>query len=56
MLAEIATQESRFWPPIFRIDESEHVIFEVVPERVRTLDITEKGMTHTTLPFEEVVL
>ncbi len=55
-LAEVATHEARFWPPIFRIDDTEHLLYKITPERMRMLDVTKKALTHSALPFVEVAL
>ena len=56
MLADQATKSEEFWPPVFRINNGEYVIFKAKPYWARALDLTRSTIRQEDTPFTEINL
>lgn len=55
-LADAATEDDHFWPPIFHIQGGEYIIFKLTPEWLRVLDLEIKTVRSEKQPFTEIKL
>lgn len=55
-LADAATEDEHFWPPIFHIQGGEYIIFKFTPEWLRVLDLEIKTVRSEKQPFTEIKL
>lgn len=55
-LAIAAAKNKDFWPPLLRISGEDYVVFRLVPEWMRVLDLTRDTITQKSSPFTEVKL
>lgn len=55
-LADAATADEGFWPPLFRIGGDEYILFKIKPTWLRALDLTSTTITSKHTPFTEIKL
>ena len=55
LLADSATRDPSFWPPIFRISGGAYVVFSIAPTWMRVLDLTEQTMRQNGEPFTTII-
>lgn len=55
-LADSATKDKDFWPPLFRITGDEYIIMKIKPTWMRVLDLTNNTIRQETDPFTEIKL
>lgn len=53
-LADAATKDKEFWPPLFRIKGDEYIIFKMSPQWGRLLDLSRSTITQEETPFVEI--
>lgn len=53
-LADAATNDEAFWPPVFRIKGDKYIIFKVTPHWLRSLDLTRNTIRQEDSPFTEL--
>jgi nitroimidazol reductase NimA-like FMN-containing flavoprotein (pyridoxamine 5'-phosphate oxidase superfamily) len=55
-LAQAATLDKNFWPPLLRIEGNNYVVYKIKPEWMRKLDLTRNTISQDTSPFTEILL
>jgi nitroimidazol reductase NimA-like FMN-containing flavoprotein (pyridoxamine 5'-phosphate oxidase superfamily) len=55
-LADAATKDINFWPPLFRIKGGEYTIIKIRPEWMRVLDLSTNSVRQEESPFVEINL
>ena len=55
-LADSATQDENFWPPIFRIKGEDYIIIKIKPNWMRVLDLTTQTIRQEETPFIDIKL
>lgn len=55
-LADAATKDKDFWPPIFRISGDDYIIFKVRPTWMRMLDLSRSSVRQEDEPFIDIPL
>lgn len=55
-LADSATKDSEFWPPLFRIKGGEYILMKIKPTWMRVLDLTNNTMRQESSPFIDIKL
>lgn len=53
-LAESAGKKDDFWPPLLRIKGENYVVFKIIPNWIRKLDLVQNTMTQIDSPFTEI--
>jgi len=53
-LAESASMDEGFWPPLFRTGGKKYILFKIKPNWIRELDLVEKNITSKETPFVEI--
>lgn len=52
-LANAASKDEHFWPPVFRISGDEYIVFKITPHWMRSLNLNTAHMTESDSPFYE---
>jgi nitroimidazol reductase NimA-like FMN-containing flavoprotein (pyridoxamine 5'-phosphate oxidase superfamily) len=55
MLADAATHDTSFWPPVFRIKGGDYIVFHIIPTWIRVLDLTQDTMRQEDEPFTTII-
>ncbi len=55
-LADSATMNSDFWPPLFRIKGGDYILMKIKPNWMRVLDLTNNTIRQEESPFIEIKL
>ena len=55
-LADSATKDANFWPPLFRINGGEYIIMKIKPTWMRVLDLTNNTIRQEDNPFTTINL
>ena len=50
-LAESASKEDDFWPPVFRIKGGDYIVFRIKPYWIRALDLNQNTLRQEDSPF-----
>lgn len=53
-LADAATNDEHFWPPLFRIGGDAYIIFKITPTWMRALDLQTDTITAKQPPFLDI--
>ena len=53
-LADAATEDESFWPPVFRIKGDEYIIFKISLSWARILDLEQDTIRQKDTPFTEL--
>lgn len=55
-LADSATKDEEFWPPLFRIKGDDYIIMKIKPNWMRVLDLTNNTVRQEDDPFTDIKL
>jgi nitroimidazol reductase NimA-like FMN-containing flavoprotein (pyridoxamine 5'-phosphate oxidase superfamily) len=55
-LADAATKDVNFWPPLFRIKGGEYTVIKIKPTWMRVLDLSNNNVRQDESPFTEIIL
>jgi nitroimidazol reductase NimA-like FMN-containing flavoprotein (pyridoxamine 5'-phosphate oxidase superfamily) len=55
-LADAATKDVNFWPPLFRIKGGEYTVIKIKPNWMRVLDLSNNTVKPEESPFTEITL
>lgn len=55
-LADSATKDTDFWPPLFRIKGDDYIIMKIKPNWMRVLDLTNNTVRQEDDPFTDINL
>lgn len=55
-IASVHNKLEDFWSPIVRIAENHYVVFKIIPNWMRVLDLTDKTIKAAQTPFTEIDL
>lgn len=55
-LAESASKEKDFWPPLLRIKGNDYIVFKITPTWMRQLDMKQNTISQTESPLTEITL
>jgi nitroimidazol reductase NimA-like FMN-containing flavoprotein (pyridoxamine 5'-phosphate oxidase superfamily) len=50
-LADAASKDISFWPPVFRIEGGDYIVFKIKPYWIRALDLTQNTIRQEDSPF-----
>lgn len=54
-LADAATNDEHFWPPLFRIGGDDYIVFKITPYWMRALDLQNNSIEAKETPFSQII-